>query len=215
MLIRYRGHAEFLLQSGQTRMLTDPYDDHVGYRTENTEADFVTVSHGHGDHAYTQKVTGDPVIVNRTGTCCPAPGVTLTGIESVHDDKDGTLRGQNIIFVAEWEDLRIVHLGDQGTALTEEQLGLIGTPDILFIPVGGFFTIDGGQAAAIVRQLKPRITIPMHYKTKVNASWPIGDESAFLQAMGVKDIQSMPLIRVTKGDISCQPGVVLLTPECI
>ena len=37
--------------------------------------------------------------------------------------------------------------------------------DVLLIPVGGFFSIDGREAASLVKELRPRITIPMHYRS--------------------------------------------------
>ena len=47
MLITYHGHSEFYLEgAGGFRLLTDPYDDHVGYAMGSYPADAVTVSHG-------------------------------------------------------------------------------------------------------------------------------------------------------------------------
>ncbi|GAI63872.1 unnamed protein product, partial [marine sediment metagenome] len=37
---------------------------------------------------------------------------------------------------------------------------------ILFIPVGGYYTIDAKAATEVCNQLKPRVIIPMHYKTE-------------------------------------------------
>ena len=53
-----------------------------------------------------------------------------------------------------------------GHRLTQAQIDAIGPVDVLLVPVGGFFTIDASGATEVMEQLQPRVTIPMHYKTK-------------------------------------------------
>lgn len=211
MLIAYHGHAEFSIElaNGYT-LITDPYDAHVGYEMKSHACDGVFVSHGHGDHAFTEKLTGSFARVDSCGLWHLAPDVKLTVIPSVHDDKGGSLRGENRIMKLQAEGLTLVHLGDQGDALTGEQLKLLGSVDILMIPVGGFYTIDAAMAQRTVEALRPRVVIPMHYKTAVNASWPIADEKPFLSLMGKTDARAWPLLRITKGDLSEQPALVLM-----
>ena len=60
----------------------------------------------------------------------------------------------------------MAHLGDLGCGLTPEQAEALSGLDALLIPVGGFYTIDAGQAKAVVDQLKPRVVVPMHYRGK-------------------------------------------------
>ena len=60
--------------------------------------------------------------------------------------------------------MRVVHLGDLGHGLDEGQLEKIGRPDVLLLPVGGFFTIDARQAKAIADEIGARLTVPMHYR---------------------------------------------------
>ena len=70
------------------------------------------------------------------------------------------------MFIFETGGVRIAHLGDLGHVLTNDQLAAIGAVDVLLVPVGGKFTIDGLMATRVVEQLRPRImVIPMHYKT--------------------------------------------------
>jgi L-ascorbate metabolism protein UlaG (beta-lactamase superfamily) len=61
--------------------------------------------------------------------------------------------------------MKIVHLGDLGHPLSDEQAAIIGTPDVLITPVGGYYTIDAKQADAIARRLGAKIVIPMHYRS--------------------------------------------------
>lgn len=211
MLITYHGHSEFYLECANGFcLLTDPYDDHVGYPMGTYQADAVTVTHGHGDHSFIQKATGVPAIIDSAGEWHPAPEVKITAIPSVHDDANGEKRGKNLIMKMEMEGLTLVHLGDQGAPLTREQIAALGKIDVLMIPVGGFYTIDAATARDTVKALSPRITIPMHYKTEVNGGWPISDEKEFLRLLGASDTVPMPLLRVTKGDLSEQPALALL-----
>lgn len=211
MIITYHGHAEFAMElSDGTVLITDPYDAHVGYAMKEHPADAVTVSHGHGDHAYTDKIKGEYVLVHEPGLWHLTHDASVEAIPSVHDEVGGAKRGKNLIMKIMAEGLTLVHLGDQGDDLTEEQVSKIGRPDVLMIPVGGFYTVDAAMARHIVDRLQPRVVIPMHYKTEVNQDWPIADEKPFLQLMGKENLLPLPLLRITKGDLSQQPAVVLL-----
>ena len=211
MLILHHGHSEFLLETADGfRILTDPYDAHVGYPMKKVPCSAVTVSHFHGDHCFADKAEGDVVIADKAGEIRLGYDVTATGIPSYHDECEGRKRGGNLVFVMEAEGLRIAHLGDLG-AWDSHLAEMIGYVDILLIPVGGYYTIDSAQAAAIVRELKPRITIPMHYKTRVNADWPIAPIEDFLEQMNVPHAPRMPLLRVTEQDLSEHPAVIVLS----
>lgn len=211
MLILHHGHSEFYLETENGfRILTDPFDAHVGYPMKEVACDAVTVSHGHGDHNYVQKAKGDIAIVDKAGFTRLSSDIMVQGIPSFHDECEGQKRGNNLVFIIEADGLRIAHLGDLG-AWDEKLAEKIGYVDILLLPVGGFYTIDAATAAALYRRLKPRIVIPMHYKTKVNADWPIADVKDFLQEIGAATAPQMPLLRVTKEDLSEQAPVIVLS----
>lgn len=211
MLITYHGHSEFYLECANGfSLLTDPYDGHVGYPMGAYRCDAVTVTHGHGDHSYVQKALGNPAIIDSAGEWHPAPGVKITAIPSVHDGEGGAKRGKNLIMKIEMEDLALAHLGDQGAPLTQDQVRALGRVDVMMVPVGGFFTIDAAGAYAAVQAVRPRVVIPMHYKTKVNEDWPISDESEFLRLMHAEGVPPMPLLRITKGDLSEQPALAFM-----
>ena len=215
MLFQHIGHAEFLitLESG-FRIVTDPFDASVGYPVLSPEADGVLVSHHHHDHDAVENVSGHPQVIDYAGIHTFAPDIRVTGILADHDDAGGTKRGKTLLFLLESEGLRVAHLGDLGCLLDADQLEALGSVDILMIPVGGFYTIDAKTAKEVVEQLDPRIILPMHYRTQYNADWPIDPAENFLRLFDPSRTRTgSSILRVTKGDLSCQPYVVCFAAQ--
>lgn len=168
MKIEWLGHSAFkLTESTGTTLLTDPFDESmVGYAMEYAgDIDVVTVSHKHADHNNLKAVGGDPLVINREGAFEVA-GVHISSISTKHDDQNGKLRGNNIVFKYRMDGVDICHLGDIGEPCNVDLIELIGSVDILLIPVGGNYTIDAEQAKEYIDFLMPDIVIPMHYKSK-------------------------------------------------
>ena len=215
MIIRCIGHAEFLLElENGMRIVTDPYDASCGYPVEKIAADAVLVSHGHHDHNAVENVTGVTCTVNTAGRHDLGNGVIVTAVEADHDDAGGTKRGKNLLFVIEAEGLRVMHLGDLGHIPTTEQLAALGQADVVMIPVGGFYTIDAPTAIEVARLLNARVVLPMHYKTRANADWPIDGVERFTSLWG-PEVEFLELLRVAKGDLVCQPDAAVLKPRSL
>lgn len=179
MKIRWLGHSCFLITNERgINILTDPFDDTLGYRMTKEKINIITISHEHYDHNNTMGIKGKPVVlkgpVNRD-----THKIVFKGISSYHDSVYGKYRGENTIFVIKTDKLTLCHLGDLGHLLYNEQLEQINQVDILFIPVGGYFTINHIQAEQVINQIKPKIVIPMHYKTEA-IKWSIDPLSVFL-----------------------------------
>lgn len=165
MIITWLGHACFALENSTGHhLVTDPFHPRIGYLPPVMNADVVTISHSHSDHNAPEQVLGDPIIITYLANE-KLYDFYIKGINTYHDNVQGTKRGTNIINIIETDGLRIGHCGDLGHLLDQKTLTNIGELDILFVPVGGVYTLDGAQASDLVQQLKPQLTVPMHYKT--------------------------------------------------
>ncbi len=166
MKIRYLGHSSFLLtESTGTAIVCDPYGSAVGYSMPEVSANAVTVSHHHYDHDNVSAVGGNPVILDKEQGY-ELPGVDINAVKSSHDDKGGTFRGDNVIFKFRMDGLDVCHLGDLGEECSPELIEAVLPVNILLIPVGGNYTIDGAMAKEYVDRIMPDVVIPMRYRTK-------------------------------------------------
>jgi L-ascorbate metabolism protein UlaG (beta-lactamase superfamily) len=191
MRIRWYGQSAFSLEDGH-RVFVDPFGDMsaaasrgIEFRyppIEGAEADLLLITHDHGDHNNVDAVGSEPLVLRTAGTH-ETPLGEVVGVASEHDEAAGTQRGPNTIFVFPLGGLRFAHFGDFGQpALRPEQREAIGEIDVLLLPVGGGPTIGGEPAAAVVRELAPRLVVPHHYRTEaVNFLEP---PDAFLEALG-------------------------------
>jgi L-ascorbate metabolism protein UlaG (beta-lactamase superfamily) len=170
MKIKWYGHAAFLITSDEgTKIIIDPYEPgafggQLSYGKIQDQADIVLTSHDHADHNYTQNLPGTPQVVKGSGSKT-LKGIPIKGVSTYHDPSKGSERGANTIFTININNIHLCHLGDLGHLLSDKELAEVGPVDILLIPVGGFFTIDPKEATRVAEQIKPRILIPMHFKT--------------------------------------------------
>lgn len=208
------GHASFRIRGKGATIVTDPYDaSMVGLKfPKNIEADVVTISHDHNDHNAVSTIGGQAFVVGGPGEY-EIKGVHIRGISSFHDGVGGAKRGKNTIYHMEIDNLRLAHLGDLGHTLSSGDIEELGEVDILFIPVGGTFTIDAKAAAQIVHDIEPAIVIPMHYQRAGLNSQVFGDLSPvrdFLKEMGKEGVVPQPKLSVTKDKLPEEMQVVIL-----
>ena len=190
MKLKWLGHSCFLITSETgLRIMTDPYSIVGGiyYSPVNESADIVTVSHDHLDHNNIAAVQGKPETITGSGTKT-AKGIQFRGIASHHDEAKGKERGANTIFCLTVDGIRLCHLGDLGHELSREEIAQIGNVDVLLIPIGGSFTIDAKVATKVGDDLKPKVIVPMHYKTP-KCDFPITGVGDFLA--GKKNVKKL------------------------
>lgn len=208
MDITWLGHSCFRIKGKEAVVVTDPCNPSLGYPVGKLRADIVTVSHFHPGHSYIEAVEGEFKEIKGPGEY-ELKGVFITGIATFHDNSQGSERGKNNVYLLEIDGVTLCHLGDIGHSLSsdvEEQIGDVG---VLFIPVGGLNTIDSSTAGDIVRNLSPKIVIPMHYKTPALAR-DLETVDKFLKKMGIKEVASQPKLSVNRSTLPPTTQVVIL-----
>lgn len=209
MIVTWLGHSCFLLKGDHGLLiLLDPFfEDEVGYPLPLMETNIVIISHDHLDHNNVDAAGSSPDVIFGPGEYI-SMGVEILGIKSYHDDKRGRRRGENTIFCFELDGVRVCHLGDLGHALTPLQIREIGPVDLLFIPVGGRYTIDAKGANEVMRQLHPAMAVPMHYRTGA-LSFDLDPVDDFLK--GKEDVTIQETLQLTGEKVEGDGRVVLLS----
>lgn len=207
MKIQWLGHASFIIETQGKRIITDPPDKKYGYQAYSQEVDIATVSHEHADHNAVYELQGSPRVVKGPGSFA-FDEITIKGIHCFHDKYQGKNRGSSIMYKFSSEGLNLLHLGDLGQpVLTNEQLAEIGAVDILLVPVGGVYTIDAMDASNIVKQINPRIIVPMHFKTP-HVTIELGPVEAF--TCQFERCVKKAYLEINKQDLSTEPLVIVL-----
>ncbi len=189
--ITYHGHACFSITVGDTHLLIDPFlsgNALADVSAEEVEADYILISHGHGDHI------GDTVeIARRTGATTisnfeihnwlleqgvenahpmhigggydlPCGRVKLTIAHHGSGLPDGRYGGNPAGFLLTLEGKKIYHACDTGLFYDMKLIGEEGL-DLAILPIGDNFTMGPEDALRAVKLLEPKVVIPIHYDT--------------------------------------------------
>lgn len=181
--ITYRGGNSVVITTKSDELYIDPNQSNNGLKIPNIKNDV-------------QLATEKRFLVDSEELDRPAlegPGeyeigpFAIVGFETAHHvDNDNTMKASAYRIVV--NDIAIALLGNIKAELNEDQLEMLGLIDILILPVGGGgYTLDGKEAAALVRKIEPRVIIPVHYRhTGISYEVPQDDETEFVTEMGLK-----------------------------
>lgn len=187
MNIHWYGHAAFLIETGGRRIILDPFrsPDSGGYAPIDDRADVVVVSHENDRyHSHLGQILGPFEVVRALEL--PDGGREVQGVrfEAIPVFESPEKRAGDEVTIVHFraEGLRVVFLGDLGHALDESELALIRAADVLLVPAGGPPTIDYPLVAPLLEAIRPRVVVPMHYKTpRINLN--IQPVERFLEAL--------------------------------
>jgi L-ascorbate metabolism protein UlaG (beta-lactamase superfamily) len=215
MKIQWLGHASFIItaQNG-TRILTDPYEPGgfsgaMAYSPIKERVDIITVSHSHSDHSHIPAGVSKETQIIRERPAAPVKDIMIRCVNSFHDSVGGRERGSNSIFVFEVDGIKIAHFGDLGHALDDTQVRELGPIDVALIPVGGTFTIDARGANEVIKKLKPKIVIPMHFKTP-KVGFDIDEVEIFLKGKDNVEKIGCPEIEITPNLLSSATTKIII-----
>jgi L-ascorbate metabolism protein UlaG (beta-lactamase superfamily) len=213
--ITWLGHSCFRLRDRAATVVTDPYGKDLGLNLVRVRADIVTVSHDAEDHNYVKGVKGDFQVLAGPGEY-EVSSVFVTGLELRGDrkkkekEKEVVSGPRNTVFLFEFDDLTICHLGDLNIVPTQAQVEeALGEVDVLLIPVGGGESLNASQASEVVSLLEPHIVIPMHYHVP-DSTHTLDPVSKFLKEMGLDKVQPQEVLKVSRSGLPDETQIVLL-----
>jgi L-ascorbate metabolism protein UlaG (beta-lactamase superfamily) len=235
--IFYHAHSFFRIESSKgTTVIIDPHLIEVYGRPVNEKGDpldlkpdIVLMSHFHTDHTQVGVITDDKAFKaakffnglkgspknsewNEVDTTIK--DVKIRNVGAYHDDQQGLKYGKNSVWIIEVYGWKIAHLGDLGHELDADQLKKIGPVDVLMIPVGGIYTLNGEQAKRVVDQIKPKeFVFPMHCGNKIYDDLLTAGEffEKFPKAkVTVSDDNVIQLYEGRKGEQRPRPTVIQL-----
>lgn len=212
--LTWHGHSCFSINNEKWTLIIDPYDgEKIGYPPLRIKAHAMLSSHDHHDHncrAAVEFLYSPGGVLREIGLAEDWPRLLDTDIYYIkklstkHDDANGTKRGSNTIHIINTAGVKLAHFGDLGHALTQEQSSYLTDLDFVLLPVGGYYTIDAEQASAIIRQIKPRNIIPMHYTWQFG-SLPITSVEPFIEQ--ISDLYTVEVIEGAElTDIAARNG---------
>lgn len=194
------------------KIYIDPFEGIGITPPANLEGDVVLITHDHHDHNNLGAFKNPGMMINTPGEYSVG-GVDIKGLLTFHDDQSGAERGSNVVYILEAEDIRVVHLGDIGHLPTEAQIQKIDGVDILMIPVGGNYTVSPKDAVKIIKQLEPKIVLPMHYKIP-GVTADFGDLDAFCKEMGICAAEPVKKLSLRAGSLAGKEmEVVAMEPQ--
>jgi L-ascorbate metabolism protein UlaG (beta-lactamase superfamily) len=183
MEIKWLGQSCFQIKNKEAALIIDPYSEKIGLKMPKVKPDVVLITHHHPDHDDLSRIEDHALIFDTPGEF-EAKGFFIKGISTFHDKEQGAKRGKNTMFTIKTEGMTILHCGDLGHLLEPTMLEDLDDIDVLLIPVGGTYTIDGKEAAKITQEIEPRIVVPMHYKIP-GLNLDLDGSATFIKEMGL------------------------------
>jgi len=178
---------------------TDPPEKSTGIRSPFGHADIVLLSRLDPSDEAVSGLKDDPVLLHTPGEYS-VKGVRILGFPSFRDAESGAVRGRNVVYAFDSEDIRVVFLGAIGHGPDKDMLEKIGDVDILIVPVGGMDTVPARDVDELIRSIEPNIVIPMHYDMP-DTTIGTGSSEEFCRETGCKIGEEVSKLSLKKKDL--------------
>lgn len=199
------GHSCYLFNGKELSFVIDPYEDNSvpGLKLPKVTANYAFKSHDHHDHCALDKI----------GIIPTNNELKYETIVVPHDHENGNKRGLNKIHIFYIDNLKIIHAGDIGCIPNKEILEKMKDADVFLAPINGFYTISAQELYEIMRIIKPRITIPMHYFKKDKCSgYPDGGQIDIFKSL-IKDYEEVNDYFINIDDYLNKEAVIIFNKE--
>ncbi|KAA3611287.1 MAG: metal-dependent hydrolase [Calditrichaeota bacterium] len=189
--LTFLGHSGWLLESPKASVVIDPFlegNPLAKHKASDLNADYILISHAHGDHISDvesiAKNCKSTIIANFEiatyygakgiethplhiggGNNFPFGRVKLTPAFHGSSFPDGTYGGMPAGILLTIDDKTFYHTGDTGLFSDMQLIGKHNLVDVMMVCIGDNFTMGIDDAVEAVDLVKPRLTVPMHYKT--------------------------------------------------
>ena len=210
MDITWYGHSCFrLFEKGRATVITDPFNESLGYPLPKLKGEIVTVSHDAPGHNFTEAVRGANRIIASPGEY-EIGGVFI--IAAAMHNQSAVPPKPNIAYLFDYEGLTVAHLGDLDHVPTQADIETLGNVHVALVPVGGGGALNSTQAAEVISLIEPSIVIPMHYQADENAQLNVALDPVdrFLREMGVSHVQREDMFRVSASGLPESTQIVVL-----
>ncbi len=196
MEIEYKGANGLVFKVGSTGLIVDPKLSLVGQKDLKVEGVIEIVT----SPQFGLLSDSEPKIMISGPGEYEVSGISIRGISALlhHDHNVNT-----VIYRLDIAGFKVAVLGHTSSPLSESQLEGIGMVDVLTIPVGGnSYTLNAHEAAAIVRQIDPKIVIPTHYQDKgLRYEVPQEGIEGFLKELGATQHETLEKLKLKVGAV--------------
>ncbi len=200
MEISWYGHSCFrLAERGKATIITDPFDDTIGYGLPKLKAEVTTISHEAPGHSNIENVKNVQRVINGPGEY-EIGGVFIIGAAMHNLESDPPKR--NVAYMFDFDGLNIVHLGDLDHVPAQSTIEAMGAVDIALVPVGAGGGLNATQAAEVVGLLEPSIVI--HARSGNGGTLSQGDGR---QPHSARSTSKSHEVQLARTDSDCRPGI--------
>tara|TARA_B100001057_G_scaffold495181_1_gene593548 strand:+ start:8320 stop:9000 length:681 start_codon:yes stop_codon:yes gene_type:complete len=223
MEIKWYGQASFGIETfDKVKIVTDPYNhDTSGFKPFSEPADIVIKSSSNdsfhdNDHLVPKKEGAtviDALSVAVGSGSVMSHGITFKTIEAMEDlDHPYHDPDQNAMYRFLVDDINIGHMGDMGNKFSDEQISFFEGVDILLSHAGGKPVIPLEELNRIVDKVKPKLVIPMHFRTLCYKPCDMHFISSFIESFGKDrvDFACNSSVSINKSDIPSDTRALVL-----
>jgi L-ascorbate metabolism protein UlaG (beta-lactamase superfamily) len=212
MEITWYGHSCFrLTERNFVTVVTDPFDNKIiGYEALKQKAEIVTISHDAPGHNNSAAIKGTTHVLTGPGEF-EIGGVFITAVQTDSAGRAAKAKesSRNTIYVFDYDGITVAHLGDLQKIPTQNEIELLGTVNVVLVPVGGGSSLNAAKAAEVVSMLEPNLVVPMHYSTP-DSKIKLDEINKFIKEMGLSKQEAQPLLKVSRSSLPDETHVVVL-----